>query len=560
MSTWTLTHLYPTEQAFEQDLERVASLFEKKAPSLEERIHELQEAGMLLHELKSYVECRMAQDTADQDAQVKNGTLATLRGKNEAALFELGFALSELSDSAFEALLVKVAEMGFFVTELRDLAKKKGSREKEQVIGALSADGYHSFWSLYQTYTGKMRIEGQSVGQAFNLLTDPDRSVRIKAFTNWSKAWEKEAPIIAQFLNSLAGFRLSVYESRGWDSVLEEPLMTNRMQKETLDSMFAAINEAKPHLLKFLEKKASLMGLEKLSWVDVESPLGGHEKISWDDAKEEILKAFERVHPEMAAFSKGCFEKQWIDAQDREGKAAGGFCTHFPKSKETRIFMTYQGTPFNVATLAHELGHAYHNKCVENLPFFLQQLRMNVAETASTFAEMVALDAAILNARSDQEKQILLEDKLQRTVAYLLNLQSRLIFETNFYEERRKGFVSADRLCSLMIAAQKEAYGESLADWDPYFWAMKLHFYYTYYPFYNFPYTFGYLLSNGLYTRCHEEHFPEKFDAFLADTGQMQVEDLAQKHLGVDLKKPTFWQESIGVLVKDIEQFLRLPS
>ena len=181
---------------------------------------------------------------------------------------------------------------------------------------------------------------------------------------------------------------------------------------------------------------------------------------------------------------------------------------------------------------------------------------MNVAETASTFGEMIVIDQSIQEAKNDQEKMVLIDDKLQRSVAYFMNLHARLVFEKAFYAERKKGFVSAEKLCELMVRAQKEAYCDVLADWDPYFWASKLHFYYTHFPFYNFPYTFGYLLSNGLYAHSKEGDFGEKFDAFLEDTAQMKVEDLAQKHLAVDLTKPDFWKDSLSVLTEDIEAFL----
>ncbi|NGX26411.1 MAG: hypothetical protein K940chlam6_00332, partial [Chlamydiae bacterium] len=284
------------------------------------------------------------------------------------------------------------------------------------------------------------------------------------------------------------------------------------------------------------------------------------DEVSWEQACETILEQFGKFHPRKAAFAKRALENMWVEAEDRPGKAAGGFCVSLPKSRESRIFMTYKGTPINVATLAHELGHAYHNTCVEHLPFFHQQAQMNVAETASTFGEMVVIDQAIQGAKNDKERLQLLDDKLQRSVAYFMNLHARLLFEKAFYAERKEGFVSVKRLCALMVSSQKEAYCDALADWDPYFWASKMHFYYTYFPFYNFPYTFGYLMSTGLYAHAKEEGFGEKFDAFLEDTAQMQVEELAQKHLGVDLTKPDFWRDSLSILVQDIETFISLPG
>jgi len=561
--TWELYSIYPTEEEFNVDFEKVKELLSKQKEELQERILGSQEAGKLLRQLNAYVECLVAQDTSDQTAHVKTSEVSQWKAKYQGVLFSLGLQLAKLDDEEFQKFLrsdASLEEISFFLEELREHAQIKGSQEQEELVQGLISDGYHSFWSLYQTITGKIQVgeKNLSIGQAENLLTDPDKEVREQAFDDWNKAWVKEVDLLAQLLNHIAGFRLGVYEMRGWSDPLFEPLFLNRMRKETLDAMWKEVIRTKPILLKYLAHKAKLLGVEKLSWVDVEAPLYQTEEVPYSEACRTILEQFHRFHPRKAAFAKMALEKRWVEAEDRAGKAAGGFCVMFPKSKESRIFMTYTGTASNVATLAHELGHAYHNECLKDLPYFAQLAQMNVAETASTFGEMVVIDQAIEQAKSSQEKQQLLDDKLQRSVAYFCNLHARLLFEEAFYQERKKGFVSAERLCRLMEEAQKEAYGDSLSSYFPHFWAAKLHFYYTYFPFYNFPYTFGYLLSNGLYARAKGGDFSNQFDAFLGDTALMSVEDLASKHLQVDLTKPDFWKESLDVIEKDVELFCQI--
>lgn len=559
MSTWSLEAIYPSEEDFKKDVSLVKGLL-KSSENIQEWVLRLQEAGKILKELESYVECLRAQNTADPNANMKNGEVSDLLSNYEAALFSLGNRLAKMEEKSFSRLIIELQEIAFFLEEMRARAKEKASVEKEEVINALSTDGYHSLWSLYQTYTGKIKIgkKGLSIGQAYNLLTDPDRKKRIEAFHDWEKAWEEHADFLGQILNHIGGFRLKVYAIRGWDDILFEPLHLNRMKRETLEAMWKAVEEAKPAFLSYLKRKAEILGLKKLSWVDVSAPLNETKQVKWDEACELILEQFGKFHPKKAAFVKKSLKNNWVEAKDRPGKAAGGFCVSFPKSCESRIFMTFKGTANNVATLAHEFGHAYHNSCMEHLPYFHQQAQMNVAETASTFGEMVVIDQTIRNAKNNAEKLQLLDDKLERSVAYFMDLHARQLFEKSFYAERKEGFVSTKRLCELMVAAQKEAFHDSLSDWDPYFWASKLHFFYTHFPFYNFPYTFGYLLSNGLYIHSKKKGFGEKLDAFLEDTAQMQVEDLARKHLGVDLTQPNFWRESTAILKKDIEEFLQL--
>lgn len=229
-------------------------------------------------------------------------------------------------------------------------------------------------------------------------------------------------------------------------------------------------------------------------------------------------------------------------------------------SKETRIFMTYAGTASNVSTLAHELGHGYHQHVMDDMEILNQNYAMNVAETASTFAELIVSDALIKEAKDEEAQIALLEEKIQNSIAFFMNIHARFLFETRFYEKRKEGLLSSSDLSELMEEAQREAYCDALGTYHPTFWASKLHFYITDVPFYNFPYTFGYMFSMGIYAQAQKEgsDFAEKYDALLRDTGRMTVEELAEKHLGTDVTKPAFWQGAADLCIADIEQFLRM--
>lgn len=194
--------------------------------------------------------------------------------------------------------------------------------------------------------------------------------------------------------------------------------------------------------------------------------------IPYEEACHLIIKHFNRFSPKMAEFAEMALREGWVEAENRSGKRPGGFCTNFPMNKETRIFMTYDGSMSNVATLAHELGHAYHSWCLKDNDVQSQkQYPMSIAETASTFAEMIVADALVDEAESSDVKKMLLENKLSRSLAFFMNIHSRFLFETRFYEERKNGMVPTERLNELMVDAQKEAYGDKLSSYDPYFWA-----------------------------------------------------------------------------------------
>ena len=213
-----------------------------------------------------------------------------------------------------------------------------------------------------------------------------------------------------------------------------------------------------------------------------------------------------------------------------------------------------------MSTLAHELGHAFHSYVMKDLPYLNQSYAMNVAETASTFAETIINYAALENAKTTEEKIALLNAKLEGATGMFLNIHARFLFEDAFYKERAKGIVSEQRLNTLMLQAQKEAYGDSLSTYHPHFWCSKLHFFIDRVPFYNFPYTFGFLFSLGIYAEYlkNPEGFEDRYIALLKDTGSMKVEDLAEKHLGVDLTKEDFWVEGIKIMEKDAKEFIRL--
>jgi pepF/M3 family oligoendopeptidase len=534
-----------------------------------ELLKKLQTNSQMLTQAGAFVSCLQAQNTLDEKASELKGNVAELRAQLNTILTNFDDKLRRIEENQWKQLLQnpEIKELAFVLNERRELAKEKLPKEQEALVNSLSVDGYHGWGDMYDTLVSQVKIPFEengeivelSVGQAHNKFSNPDRNVRATVFKNWEKAWDEKADMFATTLNHLAGFRLSLYKERGWDEVLKEPLSYNRMQKETLESMWQVISDYKKPLTDYLKRKAELLGIEKLSWYDLDAPIGKvNTQFSYQEGAEFIIQHFGKFGDQLASFTKKAFEDSWIEAEDRAGKRPGGFCTSFPVSGQSRIFMTYSGTPSNVSTLAHELGHAFHSYALKNVHPLKRGYAMNVAETASTFAEMIVADASVKNAKNDEERLPLLEDKVQRSVALLMNIHSRFLFETRFYEERKKGIVSKKRLNELMLEAQKEAYGDGLEEYHPLFWASKLHFFITGVPFYNFPYTFGYLFSLGIYAQAQKEGkgYEEKYMALLQDTGSMKVEDLAMKHLNVDLTKRDFWEEGVKLCVKDVEEFL----
>ncbi|SFK79881.1 oligoendopeptidase, pepF/M3 family [Paenibacillus sp. 1_12] len=531
----------------------------------------LQSIAKKLRESDSFVACLAAENQADKAAIGLADRVKTSYAAYSSVMTQFDQYLAEISDVQWEKLLTnpELQEIAYPLTERRALAAEKLPPEQEALVNDLAIDGYHGWGEAYNTTVSKFRIKFEengeiqelSAGQAANKMHHPERAVRQQLFSLWENQWAEHADYCADALNHLAGFRLKLYERRGWEGIHKEPLSINRMSKETLDAMWGVIDKSKDVFVEYLQRKAKLLGVERLSWYDVEAPVGqGSKHFTYDEGAQLIVDQFRRFSPKLSDFSVQAFEKGWIEAEDRPGKRPGGFCTSFPIAEQTRIFMTYAGTASNVSTLAHELGHGYHQHVMNDLPALAQDYAMNVAETASTFAELIVSDAAMKSAVSAEERLTLLEDKIQRSVAFYMNIHARFLFETKFYEERSKGLVSVERLNELMVEAQKQGFRDSLSEYHPHFWASKLHFYITEVPFYNFPYTFGYMFSAGIYAEAVRQGaaFEDKYVALLRDTGRMTVEELAEKHLGVDLRQADFWQNAMDLSVQDVREFLQL--
>lgn len=541
------------------------------AKELRELVDRIQTVRIRLGQGSSFIGCLTAQDVKDGKARLLQGNLSQIGARMGGVSTAIEDLYVSIADEHWTELLDddELSQFSFPLNEQRELAKLKMTREQESLATDLAVDGYHAWSRLYNTVVGDMVIEVDvdgkpekySVGQAFNLLANPDAQLRETVFGKIEDAFAQEAELCASALNHLAGFRLNLYKHRGWEDILWEPLRINRMERATLDAMWQAVEGGKPHLVRYLERKAKLLDLDQLAWWDLNAPLGkAGEKIPYDEAAAFVVDQFRRFSPEIADFTQSAFDKGWVEAEDRGGKRPGAFCTSLPMTGESRVFMTYSGTIQSLGTLAHELGHAYHGYVLRDAPPMLRSYAMNVAETASTFGELLVVDGALEQASSPEEKLGILEDKIGRSVAFFMDIHSRFLFETRFYARRSKGLLSVDELNEMMLQAQKDAFLDSLKEYHPHFWASKLHFYITGVPFYNFPYTFGFLFSAGVYARAKEEGagFAQRYRDLLHDTSRMTVEELARKHLGVDLTKPSFWEAAVQLAVDDVEEFLRI--
>ena len=465
----------------------------------------------------------------------------------------------------------RMKPISFYLEEVREEGKRKMSVEMESLALDLSVSGYHAWGRLYDKMSGDLKVDFEedgetkilSLGQLSTKMSHPNRDIRRRAFEKMTSSWETQEELAAITLNSLGGFRLSLYKNRGWDDFMYEPLQQSRMKQETLDAMWSVISREVHKLQPYIDAKKKLLNIDKYTWYDEFAPVGSVDTLyTFDEARKFIIDNMKGFSTDMAGFVDMAIQKRWVEAEDRADKRGGAFCTSMGPHRQTRVFMTYAGSYENLLTLAHELGHAYHGWVLKDAPNFATMYPMNLAETASIFAETLVTDAALEATDDPATKLMLLEQKIQSAYVLFCDIQSRYLFERSFYEKRKEGVVGAQQLRGLMIDAQRKAFGSLLDEtgYHPLFWCSKLHFYITGAAFYNYPYTFGFLFAGGVYDRAKKEGpaFAENYRALLADTGSMTTEDLARKHLDVDLTKDDFWSDAVARSLGDIDEFVKL--
>lgn len=520
----------------------------------------------------SYTGCLSAVDAANEAYAREESELDLVRASYTKLEVELRRALREAGDGVFAAFLSRPGLEGcaHFLKTMRREAQWSMPPAEERLAADLGVDGIQAWGRLYDTLSGKLEFEmefpdGQRqrlpISQRRALMADTDRRVRQAAFAGGTAAWQQMEDVAAAALNAIAGTRLTLNPRRGVPHFLDVALFQSSISRATLDAMLEAVRRRAELPRRALRLKARAMGLGGISWYDLEAPLPFPDTraIPWEEAKALVERTFSRVYPDLGAFTRQMYEDRWIEWEPRAGKRPGGFCTSSPLSGESRIFMTYRDTLHDLRTLAHEAGHAFHQHIMRPLRSWARAYPMTLAETASTFGELVMAEGLMAEGKtSELEQARLLDMEAGNACAYLLDIPMRFEFEKSFYEERSQGPVSVSRLKELMVEAQQQVFGEVLekGEEDPYFWASKLHFYITGATFYNFPYTFGFLLSRGLFSRFVAEGaaFLPRYEEFLRLTGSGTAEEVARQTLGCDLEKPAFWEEALQSLEQPLQR------
>lgn len=468
-----------------------------------------------------------------------------------------------------EALLTEEPALRTHAYYLRETARRSRylmPEELESLAADLCLDGGGAFGKLQGNVTSQLKVSFERDGKTEllpitvirNLSYDPDRTVRERAYRTEQEGWHSIRTTVAACMNGVKGTAVTLARRRGRNSVLEVALDDNHIDRATLDAMLGAIREALPMFRSYMQAKAAKLGLKQLAWWDIFAPLGSsHKTYSWTEARQFIIDKFAAFDADMSDFARQAFDEDWIDAGPRDGKRGGAFCMEVLGTDESRILANFDGSFEQTSTLAHELGHGYHNHCQRGLEPLRRGSPMGLAETASIFCETLIAEAALVDA-TPAEQLTILEAQLCNSTQVCVDILSRFLFESAVLEQRATNELSADELCALMLDAQRQTYADAVdpATYHRYMWLWKPHYYSYALNFYNFPYAFGLLFSLGLYAifRREGKSFVPRYQELLRSTNQDDAPTLARR-FGIDITTPEFWRGSLAIIADQARRF-----
>ena len=553
------------KEVAEKDIQEAV---EAKASRIENILLCQEEIAGIMAKTGNYIGLRQAVNTKDGQNMAQMARLMRLDAEytedNAAAQKILG-SIEDIDVLAKESETIRDYEA--LLKELKKQYSHMLPDEVESMIASMDMTGGSAWGQLQSFLSSTLKVDYRdeviTLSEVRNLAYSPDPAVRKDAYEAELKAYGKVEDAMAFSLNNIKNQVTMLSAKRGYESPLAMTLEQSRMSRKTLDAMLAAIQEYMPVFRKYLRKKGELLGDENgLKFYNLFAPLGVSKKqYSVEDAKETLTEVFRTFTPEMADMMAEAFDQEWIDFFPADGKEGGAFCAGVPALKQSRILTNFDGTFGAVDTLAHELGHAFHNKMFFEERLMNQDAPMPVAETASTFNETFLGAYALKHAKTREERLSHLESDLKEKTQCIVDIYSRYLFESAVFEQAQERFLMAEDLQALMLEAQEKSYGDGL-DPDfrhPYMWACKSHYYSSGLSFYNFPYAFGNLFAQGLYAAYLQdpEGFVPKYREMLRTTGIHSVEECGAL-MGLDLQKKDFWEASLKLIAEEIDAFCAL--
>ncbi|MEZ5776076.1 MAG: M3 family oligoendopeptidase [Hyphomicrobiaceae bacterium] len=570
---WNLADLYasPASPQIEADLDRaridaiaLKSSYQGKlaelagSDGLAEPIRAYEALQDRLGRLGSFAVLHYSGDRSDPerskffgDMQEKLTAIGT-----DLLFFEL--ELNMIDDAVIKAAMARPA-LAHYAPWIEDLRREKPYQLDDRIetlFHEKSITGRGAFNRLFnETMSGlTFTVEGETLGlePTLNLLSDPREARRHAAADALAKVFKENIRLFTLITNTLAKDKEISDRWRGFGDVAASRHLANRVEPEVVEALVTAVRsryQATAH--RYYAMKARWLGLDKLSHWDRNAPLPeqSDRKIPWGDARRTVIGAYRSFSPRMAEIADDFFEKRWIDAPVREGKAPGAFAHPTVPSAHPYVLLNYLGKPRDVMTLAHELGHGVHQVLANSQGPLMAPTPLTLAETASVFGEMLTFRAMLAATTEKRERKALIAAKVEDMIATLIRQIAFYQFERKVHQGRREGELTGERIGEMWMSVQGESLGPAVELKEGYetFWCYIPHFIHS--PFYVYAYAFGDCLVNSLYALYENAHpgFVEKYFAMLSAGGSKHHSELL-KPFGLDATKPEFWLLGLKVL------------
>jgi oligoendopeptidase F len=574
---WNLTDLYagPESPKLKTDLEtseraadamqeryagKLATLLDggKGGAALAQAVREFEALNDIMGRIVSYASLLYAADTSDPKRQKFFGDIQEKITAISSKLLFFPLELNRLDDAMLETAMSH-SELGHYRPWLEDLRKEKPYQlddKLEQLFHEKAVTARGAWDRLFNETMTALRFDADgeklSLEPTLNRLLDQDEAKRRGAAEALAKVFKENVRLFTLVTNTLAKDKEISDRWRGFVDVADSRHLANRVEKEVVDALVAAVREAYPRIShRYYAMKARWLGKKTLAHWDRNAPLPEEPRqvIGWDDAQKTVLTAYGDFAPRMAEIAGQFFAKGWIDAPVREGKSPGAFSHPTVPSAHPYILLNYQGKPRDVMTLAHELGHGVHQVLANVQGPLMAPTPLTLAETASVFGEMLTFRALLDQAPTLRERKALLAAKVEDMINTVVRQIAFYSFERKVHTERREGELTSDRLGEIWLEVQRESLGPAIELKPGYenFWCYIPHFIHA--PFYVYAYAFGDCLVNSLYAVYEkaDKGFAERYLDMLAAGGTKHHKELLAP-FGLDASDPNFWSMGLKVI------------
>ena len=575
---WNLADLFPgsdspeLEAAFDQVEEQVTA-FEgvrgKLKPDIDtgqflEVVRASEATSRVINKLYAFAELSFAANTQDQAAQALTARIEQFKAEKQNRMLFFSLWWKELDEQNAKRLMDAAGDYSYYLELMRHFKPHTLSETEEKIVNLKNVTGASAFGRLYDSITNryvfKLEVEGETKeltrGELLPYIQGPDGNLRASAYQELYRVFGRDGPILGQVYQTLVrDWHNENLALRKFSSAISARNLANDIPDEAVNTLLEVARKNAKTFQRYFKLKAKQLGVEKLRRYDIYAPIAeAQKKYSFETAAQMVFEAFAVFDPKFAELARRVFDLDHLDSEIRKGKDSGAFCASVLPEMTPYVLLNYQGRPTDVATIAHELGHAIHAMLAEGHSLFTFEASLPLAETASTFGEMMLTDKLLAEESNEAVRKEILFKQVDDAFATILRQAYFAIFEKQAHALVQKN-ASVDEISAVYYENLKEQFGDSLElsdefNWE---WVSIPHIYHV--PFYVYAYAFGQLLVLSLYQRLRAEgdSFKPKYVKILSAGGSEAPAKILSE-AGIDIRSAAFWQGGFDVVDKLVHE------